>query len=181
MLSKKATLAEKIQRERKRKKFTQEELAQKMYVSRQSISKWESGQTLPELDKIVLLSECFDVTTDYLLKDGENEAEQQDPVPQADFVQTSKPFKRRSIWLWLGSALTALGGLCLLGLWLVSLRNPVYMIEPKTLLGTFTLFLRYHEIVLYAEVALVFLILGIVCLVWNLLGKRIKRVSEHKK
>lgn len=56
---------------RKGMDLTQEQLAEKMNVSRQSISKWESGQAVPELDKIIALSMIFDVTTDYLLKPSE--------------------------------------------------------------------------------------------------------------
>ncbi len=51
--------------------MTQEELAEKLNVSRQSVSKWESEQAVPELDKIVAMSAVFDVTTDYLLKSSE--------------------------------------------------------------------------------------------------------------
>lgn len=56
---------------RKAKDLTQEQLAEKLNVSRQSVSKWESGQAAPELDKIVAMSVVFDVTTDYLLKSSE--------------------------------------------------------------------------------------------------------------
>lgn len=62
-------LAEKIQQLRKRNNLSQEQLADKLGISRQSISKWESEQSVPEIDKIVHLSEIFGVTTDYLLKD----------------------------------------------------------------------------------------------------------------
>ncbi len=63
--------AEKLLALRKAKNMTQEQLAGRLDVSRQSISKWESGQAVPELDKIVALSTIFDVTTDYLLKSSE--------------------------------------------------------------------------------------------------------------
>ena len=62
-------LSEKIILLRKRNGWSQEELAERLNVSRQSISKWESGQSVPELDKILQLSSIFGVTTDYLLKD----------------------------------------------------------------------------------------------------------------
>ncbi len=62
-------LADKIIELRKKNGWSQEELAEKMDVSRQAVSKWESGQTQPELDKILLLSSLFGVTTDYLLKE----------------------------------------------------------------------------------------------------------------
>lgn len=63
--------SEKLLTLRKSRNLTQEELAEQLDVSRQSVSKWESGQAVPELDKIVALSGIFDVTTDYLLKPSE--------------------------------------------------------------------------------------------------------------
>lgn len=59
----------KIQQLRKQNGMSQEKLAQLLGVSRQSVSKWELGQSLPEIDKIIQLSNIFEVTTDYLLKD----------------------------------------------------------------------------------------------------------------
>ena len=67
-------LADKIIRLRKKNGWSQEELADKMNVSRQAVSKWESAQTIPDLEKILRLGVLFGVTTDYLLKDElENE------------------------------------------------------------------------------------------------------------
>lgn len=65
------TFSEKLLTLRKANDLTQEQLAEKLDVSRQSISKWESGQATPELEKIVALSAVFNVTTDYLLKASE--------------------------------------------------------------------------------------------------------------
>lgn len=62
-------LADKIMRFRKKNGWSQEELAAKMNVSRQAVSKWESAQSTPDLEKILQLSYLFCVTTDYLLKD----------------------------------------------------------------------------------------------------------------
>lgn len=62
-------LADKIIRLRKRNGWSQEELAAKMNVSRQAVSKWEAAQTTPDLEKILQLGNLFGVTTDYLLKD----------------------------------------------------------------------------------------------------------------
>ena len=62
-------LADKIIRLRKRNGWSQEDLAEKMNVSRQAVSKWESAQTVPDLEKILMLGDLFGVTTDYLLKD----------------------------------------------------------------------------------------------------------------
>lgn len=62
-------LADKIIRLRKKNGWSQEELAERMNVSRQAVSKWEAAQTTPDLAKILLMAKLFGVTTDYLLKD----------------------------------------------------------------------------------------------------------------
>ena len=62
-------LADKIITLRKQYGWSQEELAEKLNISRQSVSKWESGTSIPDLDKIIKLSGLFGVSTDYLLKD----------------------------------------------------------------------------------------------------------------
>ena len=62
-------LAEKIMEERKKNGWSQEELAEKLSVSRQAVSKWESAQSIPDLQRVIQLSEIFGVSTDYLLKD----------------------------------------------------------------------------------------------------------------
>lgn len=62
-------LADKIIDLRKKQGWSQEELAEHLGVSRQSVSKWESGMSVPDLNKIIAMSELFGVSTDYLLKD----------------------------------------------------------------------------------------------------------------
>lgn len=74
-------LAEKIVNLRKKMGWSQEELAEQLGVSRQSVSKWESEQSLPDMDKIVKMSTVFSVSTDYLLKD---ELSDLDVNPQVD-------------------------------------------------------------------------------------------------
>ncbi len=68
-------LADKIIDLRKKAGFSQEELAEKMNVSRQAVSKWESAQSVPDLNRILKMSEIFGVSTDYLLKDEMEEPE----------------------------------------------------------------------------------------------------------
>ena len=81
------TFSEKISALRKQKGWSQEELAEKLMVTRQAVSKWESAQSMPDLDKLVQLSEALGVSTDYLLKD---EQAQSAPVP-ATAEQTVRP------------------------------------------------------------------------------------------
>lgn len=62
-------LADKIIINRKKLNMTQEDLAAEINVSRQAVSKWESAQSLPEMEKIILLSDLFGVSVDYLIRD----------------------------------------------------------------------------------------------------------------
>ena len=79
-------LADKIARLRKKNGWSQEELAEKMNVSRQAVSKWESAQTVPDLEKILMLGDLFGVTTDYLLKDE---------IESEEFTSGEEPAVRR--------------------------------------------------------------------------------------
>ena len=63
-------IADKIQHLRKQSNLTQEQLADKLNVSRQALSKRELGVSMPEADKIIQISDLFSVSTDYLLKDS---------------------------------------------------------------------------------------------------------------
>ena len=81
------TFSDKLIALRRKAGWSQEELAERLNVSRQSVSKWESAQSMPDIDKIVQLSSLFGVTTDYLLKD-----EQDDPQPAA--AETPSPLPR---------------------------------------------------------------------------------------
>lgn len=66
-------MGDRIQFLRKAKGISQEEFAEEVGVSRQAVSKWESGQSTPDLEKIIVMSDFFEVTTDYLLKGTEPE------------------------------------------------------------------------------------------------------------
>ena len=71
-------IADRISILRKSRGISQEELADKIGVSRQAVSKWESGQSTPDIDRIILLSDYFKTTTDYLLKGIESAKETED-------------------------------------------------------------------------------------------------------
>ena len=97
-------LADKIIYLRKKCGWSQEELAEKMNVSRQSISKWEGAQSVPDLDKILKLCQVFGVSTDYLLKDEIEEPELKQDVYEplnmkhisAEFANEFMDEKRKS-------------------------------------------------------------------------------------
>ena len=73
--------ADKLMDLRKKNGWSQEELAEKLNVSRQAVSKWEGAQSIPDMSRIIQLSELFGVSTDYLLKD---QLEQAEPIQESD-------------------------------------------------------------------------------------------------
>lgn len=83
-------IGEKIQKLRKEKGLSQEALAEALGVSRQSVSKWESGAALPDTDKIIAMSELFGISTDFILKGDFAPSEPAAPAPPA-----AKPPKRK--------------------------------------------------------------------------------------
>lgn len=88
-------LSEKIISLRKEKGLSQEAFAEALGVSRQSVSKWESGAALPDTDKIIAMSELFGVSTDYLLKNDEPAAQQPcEPEGFAPVNAVSTPKKK---------------------------------------------------------------------------------------
>ena len=82
-------LADKIVSLRKKAGWSQEDLAEKLGVTRQSVSKWEGAQSVPDMDKVVMMSRLFGVSTDFLLKD---ELEEETPCAAAQDDDT--PLRR---------------------------------------------------------------------------------------
>ncbi|VUX01394.1 HTH-type transcriptional regulator ImmR [Streptococcus constellatus] len=82
---------------RKERGWSQDQLAEKVNVSRQSISKWESAQALPEIEKVVELSRIFQVTTDYLLLDEANSKDAQPSWTNEERANYNKEVKNFSI------------------------------------------------------------------------------------
>ena len=126
-------LADKIITLRKKAGWSQEELAEKLDVSRQAVSKWEAAQSVPDLDKILKLSELFGVSTDALLKDNEELPESggertnaDDPCPDTSSNSTARRVseeqafgfivarRKASILIAIGTVLCILSPICLI-------------------------------------------------------------------
>ena len=89
------TIGEQIQNLRIQKGLTQERFAEMLEVSRQSISKWELGQAVPELDKIIRMSELFNISTDtLLLRNTEDEQKNKNPLHLGSIYLIVKDFER---------------------------------------------------------------------------------------
>ena len=116
-------LAGKILYCRKKAGLSQEALAEKLGVSRQAVSKWETGDAVPELSKLVLLAKAFDVTTDWLLSESEPKPEES---PESEIPPMPESAAQRDNWVesipgvigrlirrygWLYGVYTALAGL----------------------------------------------------------------------
>lgn len=100
-------MSDRIQYLRKTKGISQEELAYKVGVSRQAVSKWESEQSTPDLEKVIIMSDFFGVTTDYILKGIE---------PVTDKEQKSKEIASKILYI-SSTAFVAIGLLCAFGGW----------------------------------------------------------------
>lgn len=85
-------LADKIVSLRKKAGWSQEDLAEKLGVTRQSVSKWEGAQSVPDMDKVVMMSRLFGVSTDFLLKD-----ELEEETPCAAAQEDDTPLRRVSL------------------------------------------------------------------------------------
>lgn len=100
-------MADRMQYLRKSKGISQEELADKVGVSRQAVSKWESEQSTPDLEKVIIMSDFFGVTTDYILKGIE---------PITDKEQKSKELTSKILYI-LSTTFVAIGLFCAFGGW----------------------------------------------------------------
>lgn len=108
------TLAEKIAALRRERELSQGDLAEALDVSRQSVSKWETGQSVPELDKIIKLADLFGVTVDELVRDGDVPTPGTPPAvqPETKIVYVERP--RRCL-----TSVQILGIICVaVGVWL---------------------------------------------------------------
>lgn len=109
------TLGEKILKLRSTAKMSQGDLAEKLNVSRQSISKWETNQSVPELDKLIQLSDLFQISMDELVRSDDldqrekEEAEIPSAEPQPTQVIIQRSLSTQKI---VGFILLALGLLC---------------------------------------------------------------------
>lgn len=115
-------LSEQIYALRRKQGLSQEQLAEKIGVSRQAVSKWEGGLSTPELDKLKALAECFQVTIDELTGGGAPKPPEEPPGPAAESR--------------LGIGLCVLGAVCLLffGIVLVVRPSAVHQLNGSSMI-----------------------------------------------
>ena len=123
------TFGEKLQTLRQKAGMSQDQLAERLRVSRQAVSRWERDETMPETDKVVALADIFGVTTDYLLR-PQPESGEKPPREQKDWLERFLAFGKRK-WYLLGWVLIAWGVLDLA-------RLALFYLAYRGLLGSFT-------------------------------------------
>lgn len=110
-------LAQQIRVLRTSKNLSQDELAEKLYISRQAVSKWENGEATPDIDKLVQLAEIFGVSLDYLVlgKEPEKEivVEQRGKMNGWEYLyeESKRPLTRGDVVVLIFFAVIFLGGL----------------------------------------------------------------------
>jgi transcriptional regulator with XRE-family HTH domain len=111
-------IADRIQNLRKSRGISQEEFADKIGVSRQTVSKWESEQSLPDIDKVIIMSDYFEVTADYILKGIESKKQEKETgVNAIMFLAVATPLNfiglivAIAIWHYEHTPMAIVGGL----------------------------------------------------------------------
>jgi len=112
-------LSEKLYELRKKRGLSQEQLAEQLGVSRQAISKWESGKAVPESDTLISISKYYDVTLDYLMKENDVSA-----VAIANSEQSKLIIKKGREKQIFGLVTCILGVVCLLAWGIISIISP---------------------------------------------------------
>ena len=108
------TLAEKILELRTAQNLSQGDLAERLEVSRQSVSKWETGQSVPDLDKIIKLADLFGITVDELVReDSRTEAKSPHPTPEPQVIYVERHPGRTPAQI-TGAILMVLGGVAVI-------------------------------------------------------------------
>ena len=135
-------LSEKILQLRKALGLSQEQLAEQVGVSRQSISKWETGQSVPELDKLVILSQVFGVSTDELLGKTVSK-EENSPTSISAYVQAN--LLRRFFTLGWVTALVGILALAVEWISLYFIRNATIAVDAPRGAGYWADVMQYAQ------------------------------------
>lgn len=174
-------LSEKLLTLRKEKGLSQEELAAQISVSRQAISRWEVGDTLPDVENLLALSRVFGVSTDFLLRDDVpvSRRRDEDMSPREKDFQPHWNPSRPKTPLVLGVVFGSIGAVGIAVLWVLSTMTEVYYIKKSIVSGVshyegvmgyqFWGFLSAYRLYAVFFLLLVCLVFGValLCLYWK--------------
>lgn len=184
-------LSEKIRTLRKERGLSQEALAEKLDISRQAISKWEAGSSNPDIEYVIKMSDIFEVSTDYILKNTPIEKNKLNKITVEDKKIVSKAS------LILGIVNSSLG---LFGIFILKLLSSIYPAEysnssiteiivddynnsvievmeevPMEIYVGLQGFLKTHNIEWLFSLCIILLAIGVICFVFFINLKRVKK------
>lgn len=190
------TLGEKLQKLRKARRLTQEELAMQIGVSRQSLSKWESDGALPDTANIITLADLFGVSTDYLLREAEaadapaapiKEAPIPEPSasqPIAPIVQVMPPQQKKNTpptILVIGSVLLVLGILVWLTLLILSSIHPCTFYQGQDYWDGLQGYIRTYKLQDLYHASLAAIVIGLVTdITYGVLQRSVDRRASNQ-
>ena len=165
------TFGEKLQRLRKEQNWTQEELAEKLMVSRQALSKWESGAAIPDTENVIQISRLFSVSIDYLLNDAYQKEEDVSPSNPNDPMH--------DVFKWSFSYFRILAGAYMVGISLLVLLI-LCILGSVMCDGAFGFFRLYNLEWLFILCVTV-CIVGILLVFWSKMCKCLKKWKQNTK
>lgn len=178
------TFGEKLQKLRKEKGWTQEQLAAQISISRQALSKWELGTAIPDTENVVQISKLFQVSTDYLLND-EYESDEDLPAVHASNQKVSNIYNNK-IRIIIGACISGVSLLAMLILGILSSVYPTTYIEAPAdvewirgsdgLIG----FLKVHNLEWLFTLLIIMLVGGVMTIFYPKLQPLIKKFRKQK-
>lgn len=159
------TMGEKILSLRKARGWSQEELAEHVGVTRQAVSRWESGTAKPDADKIIAICELFGVSADYLLRDfaagGADPTEPAQVPPPKQTTALGDAVRGWTLGQWIGAIMTCVFGGILALLYVLSV---VFPCDTNGITGLFG-FLYMYDLAILWHICVAGLVLGILKLI----------------
>ncbi|MBS5703000.1 MAG: helix-turn-helix transcriptional regulator [Butyricicoccus pullicaecorum] len=165
---------EKLQALRRAKGLSQEQLSEALGVTRQAVSKWELNASIPDVEKLLALSDFFQVSTDYLLKET---IQMPEPVAPPAFAAAPRT-QRVNVKLLVGGILTGVSSLALFIVWVLSRVYPVTYIHENRVAGYTQVwtgyggFVEFHVLWPLTKSCWILLIAGLMLLFWKPLDRR---------
>lgn len=161
------TFGKKLEMLRRQRGFSQEDLAAKLNVSRQAVSKWELGTAMPDTKNVVQLSSVFGVSTDYLLKDEQKSEDASRHTAEGSSSVSAEAEYRRPLMRKIGWAAAGLGAAGILVMAILSSVCPAVIYDPpqgevRAVVSTgFRAFLELHNIYWLFGLCCIFILFGI--------------------
>lgn len=164
---------ETLQKLRKQKGWSQEELAEKLELTRQTVSKWELEQSTPDLDYIIALCDLFQVSADYLIRGGDTDEEQETAaVKNEEVPNAASDIKPITLWVIMGSVLVFLGLSGVIGFMVLATLNPAGAYVNGYDFHGFLGFLFHYHAVPYFVICVLVLLSGVALYLLALLKHR---------